>query len=100
MTVAALGWQLEGESLQISGRLTASQVPVLAKAIPTLAADTVVDLGQTERVDSAGVALLLSWAQTGENPANNAALPVRRASGQFLQLVDIFNLGAQFAFVD
>lgn len=89
MRPSSLNWQQDDGVLKLQGHLTARQVPVLARAIP-VPSEVIVDLGEVQRVDSAGVALLFDWLQ------NNAALKLVHAPNQLKQLVDIFGLNAPF----
>ena len=82
----------EGDSLQVSGRLTMETVNALFSADlrPQGGDSTVIDFSRVEAVDSAAVSLLLCWLRRAQR--ENVALVFSRLPPNLLSLARLYGV--------
>lgn len=81
--------------LAFFGVIDFQSIPLLLKQMPESSpAETVLDLSETSKVDSAGLAFLIHWGN--RNLAPDQKISVRGASSQARQLIDIMRLKSVF----
>ncbi|MCR5084471.1 MAG: STAS domain-containing protein [Succinivibrionaceae bacterium] len=79
--------------------LTASTVPGLWARRESLFAETSLDLGGLEAIDSAGVAFLVHWTKAIKARDPDATLTLEHVPGQAMRLINTFRLNRFFELV-
>lgn len=81
--------------LAFFGVIDFQSIPALLKAMPeTNPAETVLDISEASKIDSAGLAFLIHWGN--RNLAPDQRIRLRGASSQARQLIDIMRLKSVF----
>ncbi len=81
--------------LRFSGVIDYRSVPALLKEMPKPApAETVLDLSEITRIDSAGLAFLIHWANQNLSP--DQKIPLCGANTKTRKLIDIMRLKSIF----
>lgn len=89
----------EETGYDLSGSLTYATVPDLFRQTPpTISSSTSLDLSSVERVDSAGLALLIEWSRLAK--ASNKELVLKNVPASLKSLIDISGLGEVLSISD
>jgi Predicted NTP binding protein (contains STAS domain) len=80
--------------MKLTGNLDAAQVTQLWPGRSDLFRQNELDVSSVNKVDSAGVAFLVKWAQACQ--ATNQRLLVQGASPELVQLISLYGVSALF----
>ncbi len=81
--------------LEFFGVIDFQSIPALLKKMPeTSPAESVLDISEASKIDSAGLAFLIHWGN--RNLAPDQKIRLRGASSQARQLIDIMRLKSVF----
>ncbi|WP_024872223.1 STAS domain-containing protein [Tolumonas lignilytica] len=83
--------------MKLTGSLNAEQVTQLWAERATLFRQNMVDLGTATKIDSAGVAFLVKWAQACQ--ADNQRLSITGASPELVRLLALYGVSTLFDLV-
>jgi phospholipid transport system transporter-binding protein len=83
--------------MKLTGNLDASQVTQWWPERSTLFQNAIIDVSAVHKIDSAGVAFLVKWAQACQN--DNQRLSIQGASPELAQLISLYGVSALFDLV-
>jgi phospholipid transport system transporter-binding protein len=80
--------------MKLTGNLDATQVTQWWPECSTLFQNTTIDVSTVNKIDSAGVAFLVKWAQACQH--DHKRLSIQGASPALVQLISLYGVSALF----